>query len=272
MTDESKALVPIEQKTVTFYGDEIIAVQAPTGEVYIPLRQICDFLGVNWSGQRQRILRDPVLSEELQPCVVVTHTQGQPDQRRELLALRLDYLAGFLFGINAGRVKEKIRDRLIRYQREAYQVLHEAFQEGRLTAGEDFEALLQRADPDVVQAYQMARAVVRLARNQILMETRLTGRLDDHERRLEEIETTLGDPGHTITPAQATHISQAVKAIAYKLSDRTGRNEFGGVWGEFYRKFEIPTYRELPAAKYDKAMEWLTEWWQQIAGSDEIPF
>ncbi len=59
----------------------------------------------DWSAQRQRISRDLVLSAELLPCVVVTTTQGLPDQRREMLALPLDTISGFLFGINADRVK-----------------------------------------------------------------------------------------------------------------------------------------------------------------------
>lgn len=71
-----KELTPIEQKTVTFYEDEIMAVVVDEGGervVYIPLRPICDYLGLNWSGQRQRINRDPVLSKIL-TSVVVTHT------------------------------------------------------------------------------------------------------------------------------------------------------------------------------------------------------
>jgi hypothetical protein len=34
---------------------------------------------------------------------------------------------GWLFGINANRVKEELRDRLIQYQRECYRVLADAF-------------------------------------------------------------------------------------------------------------------------------------------------
>lgn len=41
--------------------------------------------------------------------------------------LPLDYLNGWLFGVNANRVKEGIRDNLIRYQRECYRVLADAF-------------------------------------------------------------------------------------------------------------------------------------------------
>ncbi len=52
--------------------------------------------------------------------VVVTTTDIAADSRRprssELLALPLDYISGFLFGINADRVKPEVRDRLIQYQ------------------------------------------------------------------------------------------------------------------------------------------------------------
>lgn len=196
-----------------------------------------------------------------------------------MAALPLKFIPGWLFGISVNRVREELRDKILRYQRECYDALWEAFQEGRLTAEQSFEVLLQQADPDVVQAYQIARAVVRLARNQVLMESRLTGRLDDqqqqlsdHEVRLEELEMTLGDPDRVITPAQATRISQAVKAIALELGKKTKRNEFGGVYGEFYRRFEIPGYRELPARRFEEAMEFLAEWWRELTGSDQVPF
>lgn len=65
---EEKALQPVEQKTVIFYEDEITAIVVEEqGErsVYVPLRPICEYLGLDWSGQLQRINRDPVLSESL---------------------------------------------------------------------------------------------------------------------------------------------------------------------------------------------------------------
>jgi len=82
--------------------------------VFVPVRPICDYLGIDWSAQYRRINRDPVLPEVITPCVVVTATQGQPDQRREMQCLPLDYLNGWIFGVNANRVKEEIRDSLSR--------------------------------------------------------------------------------------------------------------------------------------------------------------
>jgi len=66
-------LIPLEQKQVLFYGDEIVALLVELNgrqQIYIPIRPICEFLGVSWTGQRRRINRDPVLSELLTPVNV----------------------------------------------------------------------------------------------------------------------------------------------------------------------------------------------------------
>ena len=46
--------------------------------------------------------------------------------------------------------------------------------------------------------------------------------------------------------------------------------EYGGVYGELYRRYRIPSYRELPAAKYDDAIKWLAAWFHDLTG--EEPF
>ena len=266
MSDQ-KALVPVEQKIVEFYEDQVTAVRLSSGEVFIPVRPIVEGLGLDWAAQTRRINRDPILSEE--KGVVVMATPGGP---QDMLALPLDYLSGFLFGINANRVKEEVRDRLIRYQRECYKVLAEAFSDGRLTANPTFSELLESGSP-AAQAYKMARAMMELARNQLLLESRLEThgmRLDEHDRRLEEVEATLGDSGRHVTPDQAMQVSQAVKTVAMKLSIASRRNEYGGVYGELYRKFGITSYKQLPAAKFNEAMRWLNEWRESIEG--DAPF
>jgi hypothetical protein len=207
---EEKALIPVEQKQVTFYEDEITAVLVETArgrEVYVPLRPICELLGIDWPSQRQRISRDAVLSKQLTGVVVITTpdpvTGGGGPQTTNCLPL--DYLNGWMFGINANRVRPEIKDRLIRYQEECYRVLAEAFREGRLTTEPAFEDLLA-SDSPAAQAYKMAAAIMHLARQQLVFESQLgmhTAQLADHETRLEEIEATLGDPGRHITPEQA---------------------------------------------------------------------
>ena len=92
--------------------------------------------------------------------------------------LWVDLVPLWLSGIDTGRVKDEIRPKLLRFQKEAATVLWEAFQEGRLTADIPFDELLAQMDNEAVQAYKIAQAVMKLAQNQILMEARLTGRID----------------------------------------------------------------------------------------------
>jgi hypothetical protein len=261
------ALLPVEQKSVKFYNDEVIAVRADDGAVYVPIRPVCDNLGITLAGQRERINRDPVLSEAV-TSVSVTLTQ----QAREMLCLPLKFIPGWLFGVNANRVKPELRENVIRYQRECFDVLAEAFMEGRLTADPSFTDLLQTNTP-AVQAYKVLQELTRLARSQVLLEARVGHqefRIDDLEKRLESVEDTIGAVDRHVTPDQASQISQAVKAVAMKLSKASGRNEYGGIYGELYRRFGITSYKQLPAAKFDQAMNWLNEWRESIEG--DSPF
>jgi hypothetical protein len=276
-----KALQPLEQKTVIFYDDEITAVlvaEDKRQEVYVPVRPICDFLGIDWSSQRRRINRDPVLSE-VTMSVVITATDIDPKSRRpqtsSMLCLPLDFLNGWLFGVSAQRVKSELRERVITYQRECYKILSDAFQETyeEQTAITPNIAALQ-------QVKALGQALINLAEEQIEQEIRLSQteqRLDqavvvvgDLTKRVEAVEGQLGDPGRKVTPGQATSVSQAVKAVAMALSKASGRNEYGGVYGELYRRYEVPSYRELPASKYEDVMAWLNEWLQSM--SSDQPF
>lgn len=266
MTDN--ALIPLEQKDVLFYEDEITAVRVRRdgeAQVFVPLRPIVELLGLDWSGQLRRVRNDAVLAEEVQPVRV--ETAGGP---QEMPCLPLDMLNGWLFGINANRVKEGVRARLVRYQRDCYRVLYEAFEEGRLATGADatFQELLQQSESQAVEAYRMLQAMIKMARNQIIIESRLglqDERLEEHERRLEQLEERF-DSGESVSEGQASQISQAVKAVAMQLSKKTGRNEYGGVYGELYRRFEITSYKLLPASRFDEAMAFLNEWYASLTG------
>ncbi|MCA9995739.1 MAG: ORF6C domain-containing protein [Anaerolineales bacterium] len=276
-----KTLVPVVQKEVVFYEDMIPAVQIKIGsqaQIYVPIRPICDYLGLDWSAQYRRISRDPVLSEVVQGVAITTtpSVDGRGGGLQEMSCLPLKFLPGWLFGVSASRVKEELREKIMRYQRESYDVLWEAFQEGRLTSDATFEDLLANDTP-AAQAYKMASAIMKMARQQILLEAQLgthAVQLQNHEQRLEEIEATLGDPGHHITPEQAMQISQAVKTVAIALEQKTGKNEYGAVYGQLYREFGITSYKQLPANKFERAIKWLTNWYRRITGitDDDLPF
>lgn len=267
MSDKNK-LTAIEQREVTFYDDELLAIRAEDGQIYVSFRHLCGALGLNRASQVQRVKRHEILDEGYKGGAMM----ASPGGKQRAGVLRVDLVPLWLAGIDTKRVKPEISEKLKRYQREAAKVLWEAFQEGRLTTEPVFEELLQ-ADTEAVKAYKAIQAMLTLARNQILLEARVDKhetQLLEVEERLEQVETTLGDPGRHVTPDQASQISQAVKSVAMKLSKQSGRNEYGGVYGELYRKFSITSYKLLPADRFQEAMKFLTDWHQSLVG--EEPF
>ncbi len=277
MTQEQKAVTPMQQREIEFYGDEIVAVQTVDGDVVVPVRPICELIGVAWPPQYNRIKRDLILSEEATVVTVTITTAGATQtQSREMVALPLKYLNGWLFGMNASRVKPEIKERLLRYQRECYDVLYEAFFENKVTARPDplVDELL-RGDSAEARAYQMAMAIANMAREQLLMRQRVESAesiLTKHEQRLQILEAGQGDDSRFISENQAVEISQAVKTIANELTKRSGRNQFGSVYGELYRRMEVTSYKRLPAPQFDEAMDFLRQWWQSLTDQSGVPF
>lgn len=268
--EPEKTLQPIEEQTVLFYDDEITVVIVDTpGDpgIYVPIRPICDYLGIDWSSQRRRIVNDPVLSKRSR-SVAVTATEA--GGKREMTCIPLDYLNGWLFGVSANRIKDDdVRNRVIKYQDECYQVLARAFSKK--------EQPPSAAASTLIQVREMGRAIMQMAEEQIEFERRLLtteGRLEkaavvygDLTKRVEIIEQRMG-PGQPVTEDQASQISQAVKAIAMTLSKTSGTNQYGSVYGELYRKFGITSYKQLPARKFNEAIEFLTEWNNLLVGDE----
>jgi ferritin-like metal-binding protein YciE len=259
----------IEQKIVAFYDDELMAIRAGDGHVYVSVRHLCQALAIDTQGQTRRIRRQAVLERGFSQFSVMTDTRGE----QQTYMLRVDLVPLFLSGVSTNAVSEEARPKLEQFQEEAAKVLWEAFQEGRLTAVSSVDDLLTTNSP-AAQAYRMAEAIMKMARQQLFLEAQLTThtqQLSDHEQRLEQIEEQLGDTKHHITPAQAMQISQAVKAIAYELGKQTKRNEYGGVYGELYRRYEINSYKSLPQSKFEAALSWLNEWYQSLT-NESLPF
>jgi hypothetical protein len=266
--DNKQPVVRAERRQAS--GITAVVVQAGNERVvYVPLRLICDYLGLDWSAQTRRINRDEVLTGVVM-SFAITATDIEPDSRRprtsDMLAIRLDFLNGGLFGVNASRVKPDIREKLIAYQRECYQVLARHF-----TAVTHAPS---SASAGLMQVREMGLAIARMAKEQMEFDRRRGGTetvVSGLDVRVQTLEAKLEPPAHAVTDEQASQISQAVKAVALVLGKHSKHNEFGGIYGELYRKFGISGYKLLPANKFDEAMKWLTEWYQSLT-DENLPF
>lgn len=270
---EVKAVVPVAQKQVEFYGDELIAIRADDGHVYVSIRHLCDALGLDRTAQVRRIKRHRILEKGIRGGAIMA-PPGSGGGTQQANLLRVDLVPLWLTGLDTGRVKDEVRPKMEKYQEEVAKVLWEAFQEGRLTTDTSFEELLQEDTP-ATQAYKMIAAMMQLARQQVMLEARLNSQsiqIENHEQRLEYIETQLGDQSRAISESQAMQISQAVKAIGMVWSKQEKRNLYGAVYGRLYEEFEIAAYRQLPARRFKEAMAWLTQWYVELTGQSKLPF
>ena len=103
MSRDKKAIVPVEQKQVEFYGDELIAIRA----------------------------NDEILVVGYQGSVNLTYPDGGTQRSG---VLRVDLIPLWLTDLRIKAVHEDVRPKLRRFKQETAKVLWEAFQEGRLTA------------------------------------------------------------------------------------------------------------------------------------------
>jgi hypothetical protein len=126
----SSELISIGEITIPFYEDNLVVQLGEDGEIYVALRPIVESLGLDWSAQYRRIKRDPVLSEEIKTisvAVMATEILKRGEGAKDHICLPKQFISGFLFGINANRVKKELRENVIKWQREAHLFLDAAF-------------------------------------------------------------------------------------------------------------------------------------------------
>lgn len=105
-------------QNISFHG-QTVPVFTQNNTHYAAMRPICENIGLDWSAQAQKIKRNSVLNS----CVVMITTHDTVGRKQDMLCLPLEYLNGWLFGVDARRAKPQIRERLLQYQRECFQVL-----------------------------------------------------------------------------------------------------------------------------------------------------
>ena len=118
-TEETRDLIMHQVK----FNEDVISVIEEDGEPYVAMKPISEGIDLTWNSQFELIKRDPVLSA----AVRVIRTVAFDGKSREMTCLPLKYLNGWLFKLDAARYEGDRRDRIIRYQKECYDVLFKHF-------------------------------------------------------------------------------------------------------------------------------------------------
>jgi len=251
--EAATALVPVEQRQIlVIEGEEVLAARVDR-DVYVPLRPLCDALGIKSYGQVARIKRDDVMAEGLRALRITTVGGTQVMQ-----CLHLESVPLWLAGLEPSRVREDVRDRLRVYKRWVRQRVWEAFAaetgvgQGMASTTGPVATTLDPNTLSLEQVEQFGLALVTLARQQLafqeqhaheMIEVRGSlafqeQRLDMHDERLTTQDERLNraaevvgatvrevkalkarlDPGNVITDEQAAELQNLVKTVAHELT------------------------------------------------------
>ncbi len=293
----STVLIPVEQRQITLMeGDEVVAARVNPDAIYLPLRVLCDNLGIGYSAQFARLKRDDVLAEGLRRLKIQTAGGVQTMQCLELEAVPL-----WLAMIEPSRVREDLRDKLRVYKRWVRRRVWEAFaQETGLTSALEASRAPVPVNPDaqsLIHIAQMAEAIAAMARQQLAFEQNvdthlvtldthvaalaegqeaMSGRLDQAAavvgsllHRVDSIEGMVSG-GQVISDAQAAEISALIKAIAAEITARdraagnASRNAYQAVFGELYRRFRVSSYHNIPLRRFGEVMAWLRDYQETL--------
>jgi len=310
MSAKSVALVPLQERRVNFYGDELIAVLVEVDgqhQIYVPVRPICEYLGLAWSSQLQRMRRDDDLSEALRG---VSLLRSGASQRYEVICLQLEYLPGFLFGITTSKVRADLRPQVKRYKRDCYRVLWQAFQQGELTFAPNSSTVAQPAiqsdDPRVVALteqidtlYAIAesleahrKALLAEANHQYaVIETNQRDLLDraDHislqlnyvislleglTNRQGSTEVTVAkidERTKKLSPAHERDIQGMVERIVRAMERRAPQGTplaYATVYGRLKTRFRVGRYYEISDERFEEAMAYLREELRKVTGGE----
>lgn len=89
----------------------------------VPIKPICEALGIDIESQRKKIKEHPILSS----TAVLSTVVASDGKAREMYCIPFEFVFGWLFTINPANVKEESKESLIKYQQECYHVLYEYF-------------------------------------------------------------------------------------------------------------------------------------------------
>lgn len=110
--------------TVDFHGAKLIARRGDTpAETLVAMKPVVEGMGLDWSAQRQKLERNPILSKGM--VVITVPSRGGP---QEMTALPLNRLNFWLATIQPDRVPdEATRAKVIEYQTECADALFAHF-------------------------------------------------------------------------------------------------------------------------------------------------
>ena len=105
------------------FNNQQVPVFFHNDKPYVAMKPICENIGLDWVSQHKRLKRNHVLNSTMVIMTIV----AQDSKEREAVCLPLGFLNGWLMGVDANKVRPEIKETLVKYQLECYDVLYKHF-------------------------------------------------------------------------------------------------------------------------------------------------
>jgi hypothetical protein len=277
MTNANPELhTPAEQLPITLFDAVVLAVRADDGTISLAIRDVCQALAIDFSTQLRRIRNQAVLAEGLARFHITTAGGVQAQD-----FLELERVPTWLLMINAARVGEPVRPRLLWLQR---YIVREVYRSFATLAGLPEDA--SRQIEDLVDLQRFNTAITELADHQEALEVR-QGAIEtsqDQARQAwrdlraeiraiaQRIATIEQQVGGVISREQRGYLYQLVQAWGAAKATREPRLSkaaaYAACWTLLKAKYRIARYEDLPAAKYADCITFVRQSYQALTGEE----
>ncbi|OCW94250.1 hypothetical protein A9168_08360 [Macellibacteroides sp. HH-ZS] len=112
----------METKTIARIN-KVAIVAGNDSQKLVPIKPICEALGIDFDSQRKKIKED----EDLNSVTVLSTATGADNKQYEMFCLPLKFIFGWLFTINPKNVKPEAQEVVRYYRMECYSALYSHF-------------------------------------------------------------------------------------------------------------------------------------------------
>ncbi|TNH06644.1 phage antirepressor N-terminal domain-containing protein [Testudinibacter sp. TR-2022] len=114
----------ITTQTLSFYGSDLITLKVED-VIYTTVKPIVEALGLSWGTQKRKLI-----AQQEKFNWVHMNSVAEDGKIREMLCMPIKKLNGWLFSINPDKVRSDLREKVIQYQEECFQALHDYWTKG----------------------------------------------------------------------------------------------------------------------------------------------
>ena len=236
-------------------------------KLLVPLRPLCDELGLDFSSQLKRVKRDEALADDLFIINAPVLREDGKAQNRDVVCISLKRLHYWFGSIDTSRVKPELKDKVIHFKRELGDVAWDAFRTRVLP--EDMLAELDASLPREEREYHKAMDRATALRENVQKHDQ---DIESLRSRVEKLEARLVGTDF-INGQQARQYLDAVGALGdlLKVENKKLASPYAVIHNKVKEQFEVASYQLIPEKEFPKVLDFLAKWHTRVNPSLALP-